>query len=703
MGSPLIAFALVADEYESSGDPIRGLKPLFAPLLHDRMGKEFDAIEFSQRFKANYGLEMTPFVANALKEVLKKIGLIQEAKIGLFQVADYEWSPETIDERLIDETLGLFTKWAKERLLAISRCFDDKQLEEAIFSRLARPAFASIFVDDNAEKKSRRFKGLLGLGAIDSSVKDEIYLDYLVADFVLAANDSAPKVFDALSKIAYGSLVADAVAGLATSVPTPGEKQTLRVVLDGPLIMDLLDLNTPEHQEYARGLMAILADADVTLIVFDHSVDEMRGTIASTLSAYANKDAYGPLAERFRTTPGHRLYAVAVMDSLETRIKNLGITILPSKVYEEARFKKYFSEERVDQVRNSIGDLHEHVEARIRDTLSVATVARMKGERRLANSLFDAGTVFVTRNSMLARRVNRALSLGRSGPDPRFTIVTDGQIAGILWFVAGFSVIAQLSRTRLIANCSAAVLPKREIISRIAGRLEGLSPKLKVEFEALMTDQRASLCPMRITSGAVDSIDDELSLHVLSAMKEVLISPMVERVESVESMLKKREEELLLSHGERQGAVLSMQEAVLSAELSLEEKTTSFDSQLTQLKFTLDSQTRILDEKSSTEKRRAADLEQSILMATNDIHSAERRAKRILAGIVISASAALSLFSIFYPDYTSIYLQIGLAIIYILSIKFVVNYWERFTSWLVSFMFSSKRSYLLGLEQARIL
>ncbi len=134
MGNPLIAFALVAEEYESSGDPIRGLKPLFAPLLQDRKGQTFDPEEFSGRFKAGYGLDMTPFIANALKEVLTQIGLLQEVKIGSFVVANFDWSSDRIDEAQIDQTVQLFTKWAKERLRPTNRNISDKQLEDAIFT-----------------------------------------------------------------------------------------------------------------------------------------------------------------------------------------------------------------------------------------------------------------------------------------------------------------------------------------------------------------------------------------------------------------------------------------------------------------------------------------------------------------------------------------------------------------------------------------
>jgi hypothetical protein len=76
------------------------------------------------------------------------------------------------------------------------------------------------------------------------------------------------------------------------------------------------------------------------------------------------------------------------------------------------------------------------------------------------------------------------------------------------------------------------VLPKKEVISRIAGLLGNLSEELGNEFEALMTNRRASLCPMRVTGGIVESIDEQKSLQVLERMKEELAAPILERAEA---------------------------------------------------------------------------------------------------------------------------------------------------------------------------
>lgn len=701
MGSPLIAFALVADAYSNSGDPIRGLQPLFAPLLHDRAGQTFDPAEFSTRYEAAYGLEMSPIIAGALKEVLCEMGLLAETSPHRYEVASFEWSRESIDEPEIARILGLFSKWATERLAQTNRRFNEKQLEDAFLARLARPEFSSVFVDEDPEKKRRRLKGLLGLGAVDSTVKDELFLDYLVAEFVLTANDSAPDIFEEISKISYGSLIAEAVSGLATPTTRP-VNHNLRVVLDSPLLMDLLDLNTQEHKSYAEGLLELFVSEGVRLAVFDHSIDEIRRSIKSTLGAYAKGDAFGPLAQRFKTSAGHKLYAIAVMDSLESRIKEFGIAILPSRIYEEARFKKFFPEERVDQVRNAIGDLHEHLDARIRDSMSVAVVARLKGEQRHATSLFEAGTVFVTRNSVLAKRVNRALSVGRGAPDPRFTIVTDGQIAGFFWFVSGFKLSEILSRRRLIANCSSAVLPRRDVISKIVDVLDGLSPALRAEFEALMTDKRASLCPMRLTAAGAEQIDEEMSLRVLAAMKEQLVAPVIQKVEEAEARVQERDIEVQRVHAERRDLVLTMQEVVKDAEDQLVNDRLNFDTQLAQLQFNLESQARAAENSARMARSNLERISQDIAIAVNVLEIREANARKILKYGGAFLVGVPSLFAILFPNYQNWPLKITLAVIFAAGMGVMAPFIGRAVDRLVDKMFSSQRGYLMGLERARL-
>jgi hypothetical protein len=644
---------------------------------------------------------MTPFVANALAERLADVGLLAvvNGQRDKYVVAGFDWASDVIEESQIDQTVKLFARWAGPKLEPTGRKISDQALEDAILLRLAMPEFASIFMDDDAKKKNARLKGLLGFGGVDPKAKDDAYLDYLVAEFVLTTAENAPQVFETISRIAYGALVADAVAGLAVPGAPTMPDPPLRVVFDGPLLLDLLDLNTVEHRSYAEGLLEIIKSAGLRIAVFDHSVEEMRETIRSTVQAYQRNAGFGPMAERFRTSSGHVLYATTVADSLQTKILELGFVVLPSQIYEEARYKKYFPEARVDHVRNAIGDLHEHVEARIRDAKSVATVARLKGEKKSAESILHAGTIFVTRNSVLARRVIRALSNGHQDPDPRFTIATDGQLAGVLWFVSGITGV-ELSRKRLIANCSSAILPKPEVISRIANLLTGLNPQLSEEFSALMSDRRASLCPMRITVGIADSITEETSLQILHAMKGELAAPALARAIAAEARVAAQEAELERTTAEGKGAVLVLQSAVETQEEKRFEDRRKFDEQLAQLGFDLMSAENALQTVRQEELARGEEIARRISDAVGKLSWRERRMQRVFHSLFSVIGVSVSLVSILLPEFGGLVFKAILAVVFLASVPWVNSIFDSWSKRIVARMYVSERRYISGLRDA---
>src|SRR5690606_7205211 len=136
---------------------------------------------------------------------------------------------------------------------------------------------ASIFTRA-AEDKTKRLRGMLGISGLEVSPKSDAYLDFLVAQFLLEAAQKAPDVFVAISRISYGSLLADAVAGLALpDVADEGASHAdFRIVLDGPIVLDLLDLNSREHMIYAEGLLEIIRKSGIRVGIFEHSLEEMK-------------------------------------------------------------------------------------------------------------------------------------------------------------------------------------------------------------------------------------------------------------------------------------------------------------------------------------------------------------------------------------------------------------------------------------------
>src|SRR5438445_8275951 len=163
MANPLIAFALVAEEYEKSGDPIKGLAPLFIPILKRQgEGSVFDANAFASDFSSTYGLEMSEFVAKSLTDRMLEIRLLQSSErkdefivAALGDVAHF-------DESKIVETIDAFVEWAEKEIIRFGRPASRQTLEQAFLSRLARPEFSSAFLGDSGKRDNAVIRALLG-------------------------------------------------------------------------------------------------------------------------------------------------------------------------------------------------------------------------------------------------------------------------------------------------------------------------------------------------------------------------------------------------------------------------------------------------------------------------------------------------------------------------------------------------------------
>jgi hypothetical protein len=116
------------------------------------------------------------------------------------------------------------------------------------------------------------------------AVQLEQALDVVCAEFALQKMDEGGKSAELLLRMVAGALIAEVVLTLQT--PSSGDALSrLAVVFDGPLILDYLDLSTPELQEYAADLFDLVKKANLRRVVFKHTVEEMKGTLQGPLKA----------------------------------------------------------------------------------------------------------------------------------------------------------------------------------------------------------------------------------------------------------------------------------------------------------------------------------------------------------------------------------------------------------------------------------
>ena len=198
---------------------------------------------------------------------------------------------------------------------------------------------------------------------------------------------------------------------------------------------------------------------------------------------------------------------------------NLGVDVLDISAVDRAKNRIYFTEIHENQMANELG-YYERDAARLHDARVVADALRLRGGERVT-SIGKAKVVFVTRNGRLARRSRHYLTerslIARDYFPP---CISDKHLAGLLWISLGGGGDT-LPRLRLVANCSAAVMPRRDLVSRMHRFFADLNPTMEKRFQALMTNERAEHFLMDRTLSDVAVITQDNYEEIYRDIEEV--------------------------------------------------------------------------------------------------------------------------------------------------------------------------------------
>lgn len=527
----LIAFAFVEEAYAKTGDLVSGLLPLFGPLLAKKAHRRFDPVEFADEVQRAYDIPMSPLVASGLVEKLAEAGLLtlSETEPNTYRIAARREEVAKFDEQGMEEILSEFTEFANASLTHVGLSHQDRDvLDVAFLHRLTTAQFLSF--SERREKNYYHGKTLI-LKRVEDDEQDAIQLeqalDVLSAEFVLRKLEASDSAGELLTRLMTGALIAEVVLTLQapSSIDALGD---LKVVFDGPLVLDFMDLSTPELRDYASDLFALVEKATARKVIFKHTLEEMKGTLRGPLDALQRGEKpFGPLGNRIRLDSSHAAYARESLNDLDQRVATLGFEIIDADLLATDERMEFCDDATEEGLRNNIGPLLTNLDRRIRDAHSIATILRQRARIQSPKSIADSSWVLVTRNDAVAARSQGYLVMRKIiTRDDVPPAITDKRLAGYLWFSVGGNLGA-LSRKKLVANCSAVMTPRTDVVSKVRQYLEELDPKKAALFIALMRDQRAQRClvhstlafPSAITPDNAEQLLEEVRLSVAADVR----------------------------------------------------------------------------------------------------------------------------------------------------------------------------------------
>lgn len=647
----VVSYAFLAQAHRSGGDLLTGLMPIFKPIAKMREGEKFDPADFSNTVKDIYGLDVSSWAVESLTPRLESAGVL--AKVMLAEEAhDYVYAPiedeySEVSERDVSYVLDRFVEFAKPLVEGREEaCISDDDLKESFLSHIVNVDFFGALLKPHrkVESSGSGIRKRLGLKKSEEQVAWEnekitrSRIDVLCAAFVLDLYNNDKELYALVARITAGALISEVVLNFQnpdTGVSLHG----LRIFLDSPFLMDVLDLGAGDAHLASKNICETLIEHGARLSVFSHSVDEMKENLSAVVSSVDTGKGFGATARRLANS-SFRAYVSEVKNSPESRLRQAGIDVLD--VPKVDKYYLHFSEEDEQGVFKSLG-YYANTIAQRRDAESVSAIMRLRsGKRVKMGKVQSCQHLFITSNAWVADKAKGFLIRNKIYEESDVPpVLTDRNVAGLLWVMYGGKA-GDLPGQTLLANCAAAVEPTNDLIDRMHGFLKELDDEKAEYFRALMTEERAGQYLSQLSLGDSSYVSPDNVSAMLDSMKLSLLEnherEKSEEIEALKSDFIEKEKRMAGLHEKKQKEI---------EEELLKTRTEVLKSK-SEIKRLEDVSVSLEKEVASANSREAERLKVAIEWSVRKARRAKKMAHFFLAFCMAAAGVASAFFANYY-------------------------------------------------------
>lgn len=354
---------------------------------------------------------------------------------------------------------------------------------------------------------------------------DEQFIAASYIEYVNKNRLPAKDILASLSAVGYLFRVAEELER-----PSSGTRKVdLRIVIDGPILLDYLGCSGPVRGEAAKGLFDRLRVLGAYTVTFQHCVDEAREALASVLRT-TPRDRYGPTGEALRKGWANEHVLIALLSSFDVAVRQGRIEILPDTLDFMPQSHRFFDDDKakeVEQLVNWHDSDNGHARYADSDT-TVFTIRRRAGFR--TSDLFSSKYVCVTTNDVFAGATKRHLlniSYYNSRQVP--PVVTLRELSAKLWLEIGNvdrEARLSLPNSQLLLTCERALRFNRKVVDKAREELRRVRPEQLQQFEMLLEVPRSARAVMDFTLSnesyvSGDNIDGLVEAAIKAAGEEV--------------------------------------------------------------------------------------------------------------------------------------------------------------------------------------
>lgn len=370
------------------------------------------------------------------------------------------------------------------------------------------------------------------LPLITKAKSDEAFLAARFVEFVNEQKQPARDVLASLSAVGFLFRVAEEITH-----PSTKRKVDLRIVIDGPILLDYLGCSGPLRADAIKDVFARLKSMGALAVTFEHCVSEARDALRSVLKKPA-RDRYGPTGEALRKGTVNENAMLGLLQGFEVAVRSAGISILPGDLQFTPQSHKFFDAQRaaaVEQIVNWHDEQNE--DARYADSDTTVAIIRRRGGHRTSD-LFAARFVCVTPNEVFAGATRRHLMDTAYYNERQVPpVISLKELAAKLWIEGGnrdAASVTSLPNSHLLMSCDRALRLNRQVVDKARQELARVKPEQLKQFELLLEVPRSARAVMDVSLNnekyvSGDSVGQLVEAAIMAAGEEVTAKAKAQR------------------------------------------------------------------------------------------------------------------------------------------------------------------------------
>lgn len=537
---------------ETKKDNIELLKPMILFLVgnNTKIGNVIDCEKIISLMNEQFSFKELPMavlfkVFNRLKGKINKVNkeyyLICDVTKELEEFKNKEDIIRNESEQVIKE-LAKFLRESDNKFKNI-----DRSQTEKLFA---------IFLEQNGFITLKNTRGLE-----DNLFKDKTHICFHISKFVLKHHEDNSKIFDYISRITLGYMLANAIYFQVENDNNETLKK-LEIYLDAPFILNVLGYKTREQNNSAKKLIDLLKEKKAKIKCFKHNYEELYNIIAKYRESLKNGNHLEGKTLEGLNLQGYSLSDVdRILGNLKKLVNNEGIEIVDTPDYKkdngyvevigELEFETFLNE----NYNKKDKDNEKKVERMIQsDVKTIASIARLRGGDK-PEKLEESKAIFVTINYDLITLTNSYFNVKKFNEIGY--LINDIELITVLWLKT-YKSNPDLPKIKLVENARLSL----EMTDQIKYTFFNVVEKLKkeglindgdvldnIQISNYNNKESALNDIMTDINGNVENINEEFVLGVFSKKSDVLKNQLTQKEEElkiikIENELLKKQKEI---------------------------------------------------------------------------------------------------------------------------------------------------------------